>query len=208
MAPRPEEKVSEIHRDKPVGQSAQPGQAGQSAQDSSRAMSDATSRMARTAADVSERTSKIGLEAVKRSGEAAQQVWEASTETATRLTERSANQFGRVLGFSGDDAQKALEDSSHHFEALMQSTKVVASASQDISREWFEMARRIMEGTIDRSEALARCRTPQDMFAMQIELARDNFKTFLQGTGRLSELSARAAQDAVTKISEAAQKSA
>ena len=196
---RPEEKVSEIHREKPVNQSTE---------ESSRTMSEATSRMDRTAADVSERTSKIGLEAVKRSGEAAQQVWEASTQAATRLTERSADQFGRVLGFSGDDAQKALQNSSQHFEALMQSTNIVASASQDISREWFEMTRRIMEGTIDRSEALARCRTPQDMFAMQIELARDNFKTLLQGTGRLSELSARAARDAVTKISETAQKNA
>lgn len=196
---RPEEKVSEIHREKPVNQSAQ---------ENTRSMSEATSRMARTAADVSERTSKIGLEVVKRSGEAAQQVWEASTQTATRLTERSANQFGRVLGLSGEDAQKTLQDSSQHFEALMQSTNIVASASQEISREWFEMARRIMEGTIDRSEALARCRTPHDMFAMQIELARDNFKTLLQGTGRLSELSARAAQEAITKISEPVQKSA
>jgi len=195
MAPRPEEKVSEIHRDKPAAQAAQ---------DSSRAISEATSRMARTAADVSERTSKIGLEVVKRSGEAAQQAWEASTEAAARLTERSANQFGRVFGFSGEDAQKAMQESSKHFDALMQSTNVVATASQDITREWFELSRRIMEGTIERSEAFARCRTPQDLFAMQIELARENFKTFLQGTGRLSELSTRATRDALSKLSETA----
>ena len=198
-APRAEEKVSEIHREKPTGQSAQ---------ENGRTISDATSRIARSAADVSERTSRIGMEAVKRSSEAAQQVWEASAETAARLTERSANQFGRVLGFSGEDAQKAVQDSSQHFDALMQSTGVVASASQDISREWFDMTRRMVEGTIDRSEAITRCRTPQDLFAMQIELASESLKTFLQGSRRISELSARAAQDAITKMSETARQSA
>jgi len=198
-APRTDEKVSEIHREKPTSQSAQ---------DSNRAMSDATDRIARTAADVSERTSKIGIEVVKRSAETAKQVWEASSEAAARLTERSANQFGRVLGFSGEDAQKTIQGSSQQFEALMQSGGVVASASQDISREWVEMARGIMEATIDRSETFARCRTPQDVFAMQLELASDNIKTLLQGTRRMSELSARAAQDAVTKISETARQAA
>jgi hypothetical protein len=198
-APRTDEKVSEIHREKPTSQSAQ---------DSKRAMSDATDRIARTAADVSERTSKIGIEVVKRSAETAKQVWEASSEAAARLTERSANQFGRVLGFSGEDAQKTIQGSSQQFEALMQSGGVVASASQDISREWVEMARGIMEATIDRSETFARCRTPQDVFAMQLELASDNIKTLLQGTRRMSVLSERAAQDAVTKISETARQTA
>lgn len=194
-APRTEEKISEIHRDKPASQSAQDG---------NRAMSDATDRMARTAADVSERTSKIGAEALKRSGEAAKQVWEASSEVAARLTGKSADQFSRVLGFSGEDTQKAIHESSQQFEALMQSSGVVASASQDISREWLDMTRQIVEATIDRSESFARCRTPQDIFAMQLQLASDNIKTLLQGTHRISELSGRAAQDAMTKISEKA----
>jgi hypothetical protein len=70
------------------------------------------------------------------------------------------------------------------------------------------MARGIMEATIDRSETFARCRTPQDVFAMQLELASDNIKTLLQGTRRMSVLSERAAQDAVTKISETARQTA
>jgi hypothetical protein len=38
----------------------------------------------------------------------------------------------------------------------------------------------MLEATISRSEILARCRTPQDFFAMQAELARENLNTALR----------------------------
>jgi phasin family protein len=192
-APRPEEKPSEIRQQK---------SASQSTQESGRVISDATSRFARNAAEVSERASQIGLEMVKQNNETAQQVWEASTDIATRLAERSANQFGRVFGLSGDEPREAVESASSHLGAIAQSTSVIASAYQEIAREWFEITRQIMQGTMDRSESLAQCRTPQDMFAIQTELARENVKTLLLGTKRLSELSARAAQEATSKIAE------
>ena len=192
-APRPEEKPSEIRQQK----SASP-----STQESGRVISDATSRFARNAAEVSERASQIGLEMVKQNNETAQQVWEASTDIATRLAERSANQFGRVFGLSGDEPREAVESASSHLGAIAQSTSVIASAYQEIAREWFEITRQIIQGTMDRSESLAQCRTPHDMFAIQTELARENVKTFLLGTKRLSELSARAAQEATSKIAE------
>jgi phasin family protein len=196
-APRPDEKPGDVRQQKPSGQSAQ-----QSAQESGRVISDATSRIARSAAEVSERASQIGLEVVKQNNETAHHVWEASTDMATRLAERSANQFGRVFGLSGEEAGEAVESASSHLGAIAQSATVIASAYQEIAREWFEMARRIMQGTVDRSESLAHCRTPQDLFAVQTELARENAKIFLHGTKRLSELSARAAQEATSKISE------
>src|SRR3974390_958337 len=91
-APRPEEKPSETRQQK---------SASQSTQESGRVISDATSRFARNAAEVSERASQIGLEMVQQNNETAQQEWEASTDIPTRLRGGSANQFGLVFRLSG-----------------------------------------------------------------------------------------------------------
>jgi hypothetical protein len=198
-APRPDEKISDVRQQKATAQLAQ---------ESGRVISDATNRIARNAAEVSERASQIGLEVVKQNNETAQQLWEASTDMATRMAERSANQFGRVFGLSGNEPREAVETASHHLGAIAQSTNVIASAYQEISREWLEMARKIMQGTMDRTESLSTCRSPQDVFAIQAELFRENLKVFLHGTKRLSDLSARAAQEATNKITEAPQQAA
>jgi len=160
-----------------------------------------TRRAAQTAADVSGRAAAIGIEVVKRSNETAKHFWEASAQMATQLTHQATDQFGRIFG-SGDDAQKAMEDSSRNLGAVLESTHAITSAAEEFSRQWIETGRKIAEATISRSETLAGCRTPQDLFAMQAELARENLNTALHGTRRLSEISGRAAQEAANKISE------
>lgn len=159
-------------------------------------------RVAQTAADVSGRATALGFEVVTRSNENAQHMWEVSTQMAAQLTEEMSNQFGRVLGFSGDDAQNVLRDSSRNLDAVFESTNAIANASKEFSHEWIETTRKLFEQTISRSETLARCRTPQDFFGTQVELARENLNTVLHGTRRLSEISARVAQDATNKMSD------
>jgi phasin family protein len=86
--------------------------------------------------------------------------------------------------------------------AVLESTNAIASASEEFSREWMDTTRKVFEQTISRSENLAQCRTPQDFFAAQVELARESFSTLLHGTRRLSEISARTAQEATNKMSD------
>ncbi len=161
-----------------------------------------TKRAAQTAADVSGRAAAIGIEIVKRSNESAQQLWGASTQMVTELTHRATDQFGRVFGLAGDDAQNVLADTSRNLGAVLESTHAITSASEEFSRQWLETTRKVLEESINRSETLARCRTPQEFFGIQAELARDNLNTVLHGTRRLSEISARAAQEATNKMSE------
>ncbi len=161
-----------------------------------------TRRAAQTAAEVGGRVAAIGVEVVKRSNESAEHVWEASRQMARQLTDEAADQFGRVFGLSGDDAQKALADTSRNLSAVFESTNVIASASEEFSRQWLDTLRKTFDETISRSEALVRCRTPQEFFGMQADLARENFTTVLHGSRRLAEISARAAQEATNKISD------
>ncbi len=157
---------------------------------------------AETGADVSKRAAAVGIEIVKRSNENAQQLWEASTQMVTELSRRSTDQFGRAFGLSGEDAQNVLADTSRNFGAVLDSTNAITAASQEFSRQWIETTRKMFETTMNRSETLARCRTPQEFFEMQAELARDNLNTVLHGTRRLSEISARAAQEATNRMSD------
>ncbi len=186
--------------EKRSSQSAQ--QAEQTTRQAAQQAGQTAKQAAQTAADVSGRATATGIEIVKRSNESAQQLWEASTEMFTQLTHRATDQFGRAFGLSGDDAQNVLADTSKNVGAVLASTNAIASASQEFSRQWMETTRKIFETTISRSETLARCRTPQEFFGMQAELARDNLNTVLHGTRRLSEISARAAQEATNKMSD------
>ncbi len=78
----------------------------------------------------------------------------------------------------------------------------MAAASQDFSRQWTDTVRKVLEAGISRSESLARCRTPQELFGAQAELARESFNAILDGSRRASEISARAAQEANSKMSD------
>jgi phasin family protein len=161
-----------------------------------------TRQAAQAAADVNGRAAAIGMEIVKRNNENAQQFWALSTQMVTQLTQRATDQFGRVFGLSGGNAQNVLADASKNLGEVLDSYHAMTSASDEFSRQWIETARKMFDTTINRSETLARCRTPHEFFGMQAELARENFNTFLHGTRRLSEISARTAQEATNKMSD------
>ena len=69
-----------------------------------------------------------------------------------------------------------------------------------ISREWFEFARKRIEQNLNRLNELARCRTPQQLAAMQSEMLRDNIEDLLQSSRRVAEISARLAEEAMGKM--------
>jgi hypothetical protein len=143
-----------------------------------------------------------------RNKEAAQQLWEHSTELFAHFARQSTDQIGRVLGISGDNAETGARRTSRSFDALLQSGDVITSASGDLSREWFNTMRRMIDATVGRSETLASCRTPNDLFAMQLDIMRATVEAALQGTKRVSEISAQAANEASQKMSDAAKRAA
>jgi hypothetical protein len=197
--PRPDEKQAESRQEKtPTG----------SARENIRSISDVGSRIAGSAADIGQRAAQTGVELLDRNKEAAQHLWEHSTELFAHLARQSADQMGRLLGVSGDSAEKVARRSSRNFDALLQSADVITSASHDLSREWFDTMRRMIDVTVGRAETVANCRTPNDLFAMQLELMRDSVEAALHGAKRLSEISEQAATDAAQKMSDATKRTA
>jgi hypothetical protein len=198
---RPDEKQAETRQERTGAQTG-------SARENVRSISDAGSRIAGSAADMSQRAAQTGVEMLDRNKEAAQFLWEHSTELFAHMARQSTDQMGRVLGISGDNAESGAKRTSRSLDALLQSGDVITSASRDLSREWFETMRRVVDATMGRSETLASCRTPNDLFATQLEIMRDTVEAALQGAKRVSEISAQAATDATQKMSDATRRAA
>ena len=199
--PRPDEKQAESRRDKTGAQT-------NAARDNIRSMTDVGSRIAGSAADIGQRAAQTGVELLDRHKEVAQQLWEHSTELSSHVARQWADQLGRSLGISGDDAESVAKRTSRSFDALLQSGDVMTSTSRELSREWFGTMRRMIDTTIGRADSLATCRTPNDLWAMQLEIMRDSVEAALHGAKRLSEISAQAATAATQKMSEAAKRAA
>jgi hypothetical protein len=121
---------------------------------------------------------------------------------AARLAESSVNQFGRVLGLSGDGTHTTAQQSSENIDAIVRSGAMIVEVTQSISREWTDFARERIEQNFNRFDSLLRCRTPQDFAALQSELLRDNLESFLQCARRVAEKSVHVADESTRKVAE------
>jgi hypothetical protein len=167
-------------------------------QNTTRKMADETSRVARTMADFGERSAQAGADMVQRNAEAIQEAWQSGSELATRSTEL----FARALGITGEDAQKTRQQSLRNLEAIGQSNTTLAQAVQKISLECFEFARKRMAHNLDWFDAFMRCRTLQELTAVQSDFVRDNLEDLLQTVRRMAELSIRMADQEVRNVTE------
>lgn len=161
-----------------------------------RATADEAARMAEAAVGAGNRVVQSGTEMLQRNTETLQRTIESGAKLAARMTERSADQFGRAMGFSGEEAQKAAHRSTGNLEAIVQSTTIVTEITQRLCGEWVDFARQRMERDFDRIDTLMKSRTPQDFVALQSDLMRDNVESFLTYARRIGEQSMRAVDEA------------
>ncbi len=174
----------------------------EAAQEAARRMTEETERTARAAADAGERAARAGADLFQHNAESMQRAWQAGMEVCSHLTERTAVQFARALGLSGQEAQSATKQSSQNVEAIIQSTSVFAHSLEGLSREMLEFVRHNVEQSLSQMDALMRCRTPQDVLALQSSALRDSLDGFLQSSRRIAEVSMRTADDASRKMTE------
>src|SRR5215203_600632 len=97
---------------------------------------DEAARTARTVTDeaarVGEQTARAGADIANRGTETARNAMEAGLNTATRTFQRATDQFTRVLGFSGPQAEELARRSSANVQAVTQAP----------ARFWFGERRR------------------------------------------------------------------
>lgn len=158
-------------------------------------VADQTSRIGRTAAETGEQVARASASLFQQNAETLQEAWRFGLDMATAVMGRSADQLGRTLGLSGDEAQKTAERSARNAEMILYSTTAASKVMSGLSREYFEFVRHQIENGMDRTNELWRCRTPQDVAAVQSDLVRDSMGTLLESSRRVADMSLKLADD-------------
>jgi hypothetical protein len=160
-------------------------------------------RIARVTADVNSQVTRTSTDIMELNVKTAQQVMQSGAEMAARLAERSAQQFNRAFGLSGEEAQRTAESSTGNFSALLRSSAMLAELTQNMALEWMQFGRDRVEQNLDRFDhLLLHSRTPQDVLAVQSEIARSNLEEFLGMTRRTAEKSMQVTEELARKFSE------
>jgi phasin family protein len=167
-----------------------------------RKLSEDVAQTAQRTAEASERAARAGADMLQHNAEIMQQGWEASSTMAAQVTQQSAAQVARALGLSGEETKNAAQQSSANVEAIIGSSALIAESLQSISREWMEFARSRLERNLACFDELTRCRTPQDLAAVQSEAVRDNLEAALHSARRTAEISARAVDSAMKNLTQ------
>ena len=157
------------------------------------------------AADANTKAAKVGADILERNMEATHQVLQSSADMAARMAQRSANQFGRVLGFAGDDAERTTQSLSSNVFAIIESSATLTRMVQEIAAEWTNFGRDHMERNFDRWDHLLQSRTPQDFLAAHSEIMKTNLEGFLGYARRVAEHSMRTTEELTDRFNQAAE---
>src|SRR3954471_12477540 len=102
---------------------------------------DEAARTARTvtneAARVGEQTARAGADVFRRSTETARDGLQEGLNTASETFQRMSDQFTKVLGFNGPQAEELARRSSQNLQAVTQASTVLARGAQEVSQEVF-----------------------------------------------------------------------
>ncbi len=172
------------------------------AEETAQRTSETATQFSRSALEAGERATRTGAEMIQQNAEAFRRMWQSGLEIASKMGGRSVEDFARVFGLSSDEMRQANEQSSRNVDAIVESTSVLTQGIDGISREWFEFARKRIEQNMQRINDLVRCRSPQQLAAMQSDMLRDNIEDLLHSSRRIAEISARLAEQATGKMTE------
>lgn len=154
-----------------------------------------TAQMARSATEAGEEAARVGAEMLKRNAETINKAWRSGQETASALSD----QLGRTLGVAGNEAQLVAERSARNAERIIKSTAAVSEFINGMSQEYSDFARSQVQKSMDRMNDLWRCRTPQEVLAVQTDVLRDALESALEIGRRMNKLAddttGRATQD-------------
>src|SRR5215218_7251693 len=165
---------------------------------------DEAARTARTVTDeaarVGEQPARAGADLANRGSEAARNAVETGLNTATQTFQRVSDQFTKVLGFSGPQAEEVARRSSENLQAVSQASTVLARGAQEVSHEVFGLVQNRLQKNIDAVSRIAGVRSVQDFVAVQSDLARDGLQQVIDTNKRIAEVSLRTADEAARAI--------
>jgi hypothetical protein len=92
-----------------------------------------------------------------------------------------------------------MQQSLRNAETVMESGTAIASAIHDISREVVELTSHRLQQNLNVIDALAKCRSPEEVVRTQSEFVRQQIGDYVQSTRRIAEISLHMADEAADK---------
>src|SRR4051812_24250931 len=143
------------------------------------------------AARVGEQTARAGADAFRRSTETARESVQSGLNTATETFQRISDQFTKVLGVPGPQAEELARRSSQNLQAVSQASSVLMKGAQEVSQEVFGLVQDRLQKNIDAMNRIVGTRSVQDFVAGQSDPGRGGPPAGVRTNQGLAEVSGR-----------------
>jgi hypothetical protein len=172
-----------------------------------RRAADAARAIAEDTAHTGHRSADEGMDAGRKAQEAGAEMTQRGAETArdligkaSEVAGRTGDQFRRAFGLSSEAQGEVVQQTRENMDVIAQCGSVLADGFQSIWREWMGLAQEVASRNAEGVNALLRSRTIPDFYATQSSMLKDNVELVLSRSVKVSEMSARTANDAVRKL--------
>ena len=149
-----------------------------------------TRRMAETAAEVTHRGAGTASDMMGK---------------ATQIAGQTSEQINRMMGLSAEAQGEVAQQARENMDVMSQCGSVLMDGMQSIMREWLGFAQEAMARNVEGINAMMRSRSAQDFYAAQSSMVKDEVELLLNRSVKISELSAKTANDAVQRLNERAE---
>lgn len=147
-------------------------------------------------ADTGRKVLGAGADMARRGADTAQSVMGTASDVAGRTSEK----LQRALGLSKEAQGEVASQTRETMDVMVQCGSVLADGWQNAWREWMGLAQDVATRNAEGMNALMRSRSVPDFYAVQSRMLKDNMQLVLDRSIRISEMSARSANDAATKL--------
>lgn len=127
-----------------------------------------------------------------------------ATDFTARMQETAAEMQTRAKAAYDKGAEMTADMTAFHkgnFDALVESSKVLASTMQDLGRTAVEDAKSAAETVTADVKAMAAVKSPTELFQLQGEIARRNLDTLVARTSQNAEVMMKLASDMFAPLS-------
>ena len=145
-------------------------------------------------------TRKASADAAKVPADAVKAPVDAVAEATAAVREQVETLNAEVSADISKAAGEATGLSKTALDAWAESGSVVAKGVEDMSRAWLRLTQQSLENGVAAARAMLGARTLHDVVGVQSDYARNSFGSLIAETTRLSEVSARVAQEAMRPI--------
>ncbi|CAO3421269.1 phasin family protein [Azospirillum doebereinerae] len=170
------------------------------AADAARSIAEDTARTGQRAAEegieTGQKAMDTGADLTRKGAETAREL----AGTASDVASRGSAQFQRAVGLSKEAQGEVLHQARQNMDVMVQCGSVLTDGVQAIWREWMGLAQEVATRNASAVNTLMRSRTVPDFYATQSSMLKENVQLVLSHSVKVSELSARTANDAVRKL--------